>query len=138
MIPAFTEDGFLPEGIHRATRKDFEERFVIFDGSDRRFRIYDKLAKLIDEAAKSGIIKRIVVAGSFVTAKPDPNDFDCLLVLDASIVGRTLRPFEYNLVSRKAARRMFGGDTVPAFEGRLHWPSTWNSFRRLAVDGGLA
>jgi hypothetical protein len=37
--------------------------------------------------------------------------------LDDSIRGRKLKPFEYNLVSRKAARRIFGGDIVPAIEG---------------------
>jgi hypothetical protein len=34
MIPAFTDEGFLPKGIHTATRKEFEERFVVFKGSD--------------------------------------------------------------------------------------------------------
>jgi Family of unknown function (DUF6932) len=79
--------------------------------------VYGKLAKLLDEAAKSGIVKRMIVAGSFVTAKIEPNDYDCLLVLDASVTRRTPRPFEYNLVSRRAARRIFGGDVVPAIEG---------------------
>jgi hypothetical protein len=46
-----------------------------------------------------------------------PNDFDVILVLDASIVDRDLRPFEYNLVSRSMARRLFGGDVMPALEG---------------------
>jgi hypothetical protein len=36
--------------------------------------------------------------------------------LDESISERELRPFEYNLVSRKAARRIFGGDIVPVLE----------------------
>ena len=44
---------------------------------------------------------------------PEPPTF----ALDASVVGRKLRPFEYNLVSRQAARRAFGGDVVPAIEG---------------------
>jgi len=28
-----------------------------------------------------------------------------------------LPPFQYNLVSRKMARRMFGGDILPALDG---------------------
>jgi hypothetical protein len=50
-------------------------------------------------------------------ANAEPNDFDCILVLDPAIVGTTLRPFEYNLVSRRMARRMFGGDILPALDG---------------------
>ena len=117
MIPDFTEDGLLAIGIHQATRDEFRDRFAIVDGSDRRVRIFEQLDRLLDEAAKSGIVKRILVAGSFVTAKPEPNDFDVILVLDASIVQRDLRPFEYNLVSRKMARRLFRGDVMPALEG---------------------
>ena len=117
MIPDFTAAGCLPPGVHSATRKEFEDRFVVFDVSDRRFRLYEQLGRMLDEAGKSGIVKRVVVVGSFVTAEPGPNDFDCIFVLDASLVGRKLRPFEYNLVSRKAARRIFGGDVVSAIEG---------------------
>ena len=117
MIPDFTEDGLLPAGIHQATRDEFRERFARFNRSDRRIRIHDQLDRLLDEAGKSSVVKRLLVAGSFVTAKAEPNDFDAVLVLDASIVGRDLRPLEYNLVSRKMARRLFGGDVMPGLEG---------------------
>ena len=49
--------------------------------------------------------------------KAEPNDFDCVLVLDRSIMGTTLPPLQYNIVSRRMARKMFGGDVVPVFEG---------------------
>lgn len=116
MIPDFTTEGLLPVGIHRATREEFQQRFAIFNHSDMRLRIYDKLDRLLDEAGRSGIVKRVLVGGSFITEKPEPNDFDVVLVLDASIVQHDLRPFEYNLVSRKMARRLFGGDVMPALE----------------------
>src|SRR5438093_320772 len=116
MIPEFTEQGFLPPGIHQATLAEFKERFVVFQRSDRRFRIFEHLQKLFDQAVRSGIVRRIIMAGSFITAKPEPNDFDCIVVLDPSIVGRPLRPFEYELVSRQRARRMFGGDVMPALD----------------------
>ena len=116
MIPEFTEQGFLPPGIHQATRNEFKERFAIFQRSDRRLRLFEQLNPLLDQAAQAGIVKRMLIAGSFVTAKAEPNDFDCIVVLDPSIVGRSLRPFEYNLVSRKMARRLFGGDVMPALD----------------------
>jgi hypothetical protein len=116
MIPAFTEQGFLPPGIHQATVEEFKERFAVFQRSDRRFQIFEYLARFFDQAARSGIVKRIIMAGSFVTAKPESNDFDCIVVLDPAIVGKPLRPFEYHLVSRHMARRMFGGDIMPALD----------------------
>jgi hypothetical protein len=117
VIPEFTTEGLLPEGIHEATREEFEERFVYFDRSDRRFRVYEQLAELLDSVEKSTAILRVLIAGSFVTDKAEPNDFDCVLVVDPRVVGQSLKPFEYNLVSRRAARRRFGGDVVPEVEG---------------------
>ena len=90
MIPNLTENGFLPVGIHPAILEELEERFAVFDRSDQRFRIFEKLKALIGEARTAGIVRRIYVAGSFVTDKPEPNDFDCILVLDPTIVGQTL------------------------------------------------
>ncbi len=117
MIPDFNDNGLLPPGLHRTDLEGFRERFAIFDRSGRRLRIFEQLERFIGEASKSTIVRRIFVGGSFVTAKPEPNDFDCILVLDPAIVGAKLRPFEYNLVSRLMARRMFDGDVLSALEG---------------------
>ncbi len=117
MIPDFTHEGLLPAGIHQASLAELKQRFAVFERSDRRLRVFDRLANLLDEAKKSRIVQRVLIAGSLVTAKPEPNDFDCILVLDPTIVGRTLPPFQYNLVSRRMARRMFGGDIMPALDG---------------------
>jgi hypothetical protein len=134
MIPECTDSGLLPPGIYPATRDEFEERFVVFDRSDRRFRVYDDLRRFLDEAVGSDIVRRIIVAGSYVTSKPEPNDFDCLLVLDPGIVGRELRPFEYNLISRKMARRLFKGDVVPVLDGS-HAMDEYLEFFQTTRDG---
>jgi hypothetical protein len=117
MLPDFTEGGLLPPGIHRATFEEFEKRFVYFDLSDRRFRLFDRLRELYHQARQSGIVKRFLVGGSYVTSKPEPNDFDCIVVIDSAIYGQVLRPREYNLSSRPRARRIFHGDVIPVFEG---------------------
>ena len=117
MIPDWTELGLLPEGVHKATWKEFKERFAFFADSDRRIRICDQLERLWKDAKTAGIVKRVIVAGSLVTSKAEPNDFDCLVVLDSQILGKQLRPIEYNVVSRKTARRLYGGDVVPVLDG---------------------
>lgn len=116
MIPDFDDDGLLPPGIHQTDLDGFRERFAVFDRSDRRLRIFDQLERLVEAAKSANIVQRIIFGGSFVTSKAEPNDFDCILVLDPEIVGTTLRPFEYNLVSRRMARRLFGGDVLSALE----------------------
>ena len=107
MIPDFMENDFLPDGIHSATIAELRECFSYFDVSDQRLRVSRGLQELLDEAGKSGIVRRVIVAGSFVTNKSEPNDFDAILVLDQAVVNQTLRPREYNLVSRKMARRIY-------------------------------
>ena len=117
MIPEFTGDGLLPAGIHSASLDEFRQRFHVFAGSAQGLRVFERFERLFVESQRSGIVRRVIVGGSLVTAKPDPNDFDCILVLDPGIVGRILRPLQYNLVSRRMARRMFGGDVLPALDG---------------------
>jgi hypothetical protein len=90
VLPDFTEDGVLPAGIHFATFAEFEKRFVYFGRSDRRFRIFDRLRELYLQIRRVGIVNRFLVGGSFVTSKPEPNDFDCILVLNRSILDRDL------------------------------------------------
>jgi hypothetical protein len=129
MLPAFTENGLLPSGVHRATLEEFEQRFVYFDKSDRRFRLYDKFRDLYQQAKGSGIVRRILVGGSFVSSKSEPNDFDCIVVFDPSIEGRELRPLEYNLVSRRAASRVFGGDVISVLDDSTHYHRYMNLFQ---------
>jgi hypothetical protein len=129
MIPEFTEDGFLPEGIHRASLSKFEERFVTMPGTFARRKVFGHLRELLQEAAESGIVKRLLVGGGFVTAKSDPNDFDCVVVIDPAALGRELRPFEYRLVSKPIARKAFHGDALPAIEDSENYVKLLNFFR---------
>jgi hypothetical protein len=134
MIPDFNKFGSLPEGIHHATINEAKRRFAVFDRSDRRIRLFDRLEQLFAEAKASGIVRHVQLAGSFITNKPEPNDFDCILVIDPVILGRTLLPREYNLVSRQIARRLYGGDVVPVIDGSVaHYE--YLEFFRHARDG---
>jgi hypothetical protein len=94
MIPDLTTDGLLPPGIHQASLDELKERFAVFSRSDRRLRLFENFGRLLGDAQKSGVVRRVIVAGSFVTDTPEPNDFDCILVLDPEVVGRELPPFE--------------------------------------------
>lgn len=78
MIPAFNEDGYLPPGIHPATLEEIIVRFG--RESELRQVQVQSLGWLVDLARRAGI-QRLVVNGSFVTDKVEPNDVDCVLLI---------------------------------------------------------
>lgn len=79
MIPDLNDHGYLPPGIHPATLDEIAARFGT--ESDLRRVQMDSLRWMIDFAWKAGV-RRIVVNGSFVTDKYEPNDIDCVLLID--------------------------------------------------------
>lgn len=80
MIPPFNDDRYLPAGIHAATFDEIAERF----GRDSELRQVqsESLRWLVELAWRAGA-RRIVVNGSFATDKLEPNDVDCVLLIDA-------------------------------------------------------
>jgi hypothetical protein len=79
MLPAFNQEGNLPEGIHLATE---DEVFVWFaTPSARRQWLGDQLRSLLALAKSTGQLPDVFLWGSFVTSKEVPNDLDVLLVM---------------------------------------------------------
>lgn len=73
--------------------------------------MFEKLEAFIREARQTGIVKAIIVDGSFISAKPDPNDIDLIVVLERDHdFEMELRPMDYNVLSRKRVRRRYGFD----------------------------
>jgi hypothetical protein len=76
MIPAFNDKGYLPPGIHPATLEEVAARFG--QESNVRQVQLQSLRWLLELARRAGV-QRLVVNGSFVTDKLEPNDVDCVL-----------------------------------------------------------
>ena len=58
-------------------------------------------------------LEAVLVNGSFVSGKPDPNDIDLVLVVAAAHDFSTdLPPVQYNLLAQQRVRRRFGFDIV--------------------------
>ena len=82
MIPPFNDDGYLPAGIHPATLDEIAERF----GSESELRrVQMDSVRWLVEIARRARAKRIVLNGSFVTEQYEPNDVDCVLLIDWDI-----------------------------------------------------
>jgi hypothetical protein len=79
MLPAFNQEGNLPEGIHSATEDEVFERFAT--PSARRQWLGEQLRSLLALAKSTGQLARVFLWGSFVTSKEVPNDLDVLLVM---------------------------------------------------------
>jgi hypothetical protein len=82
-IPAFREDGWLPEGHWQATWEEIEARFAGEPGSRRQV-IQEKLVSWRDSLRAHRVTGRLILDGSFISAKESPGDCDCLFVYDDS------------------------------------------------------
>lgn len=80
MLPEFDENGYLPPGLHRAHIEEIVERFGLH--SEVRKVQMESLRWLLDLAKRSGV-RRLVINGSFVTDSLEPNDVDCVLLIES-------------------------------------------------------
>ena len=117
MLRPFNEHGLLPEGIHDCTFDEAEARFGRFHQSDRRPQLWAKFREFFYEAQATGLIAAILLNGSFVTDKPDPNDIDLILVVAPEHdFARQLSPAEYNVLSAQRVKRRYSLDILVARE----------------------
>lgn len=117
-IPALNEHGLLPVGIHDCILAEIEVRFGQFQRTDQRTGLFRGLRDFMDEARKTGFVTAVLIDGSFVTDKDLPSDIDLILVIAAGHdFDASLRPFEYNIVSRRQVRRIYRLDVLVGGQG---------------------
>jgi hypothetical protein len=78
MIPALDDSGCLPPGVHPATLEEVEQRFGRTSAL-RRVQM-ESVRWMIDLAKRAGV-QRIVLNGSFISDRMEPNDVDCVLLI---------------------------------------------------------
>ena len=71
-IPEFNDLGYLPPGVYEANWQEFMQRFAI---NRHRQRLATGLAAALRKLSIAGC-RRVIIGGSFVTDKDQPNDFD--------------------------------------------------------------
>lgn len=91
MIPAFRSDGFLPEGLHVAAEANVTFRFG--SSNARRRMLTVKLRRWV-ALARQVNGRRLLIDGSFVTNKAEPNDIDAVLYLPADFENQVQRESE--------------------------------------------
>ncbi len=110
-LPALTESGDLPRGIHPATLGEVLEKFA--ESSPQRRVVGTRLKRVYELAVATGEIRRCVIFGSFITNKINPNDVDIFLVMQNS--------FDLNVVTGEA-RLVFDHSAAQAhFGASVFW-----------------
>jgi hypothetical protein len=90
-IPAFRDDGYLPEGLHTAREEEIVVRFG--ESTPRRAYLMGRLQRWLELARAVGA-RRFFIDGSFVTQKEEPGDIDAVVWLpdDFQLQTATGRP----------------------------------------------
>ena len=78
-LPDFDSRGDLPEGVQQASLVEVLERFG--QGTPQRQLVTSKLMRIYELTRHTGKLERIVIFGSYVTAKPAPRDVDIILIM---------------------------------------------------------
>jgi hypothetical protein len=91
--------------MHASSVEELRARFGSFQVSDRRPSLMQNLEAFLGEARSSGMFRVVIVNGSFVTGKPDPNDIDLLLVVPSGHnFDADLTPTQYRVVDSRRVR----------------------------------
>jgi len=105
-LPDLKRNGDLPTGVRRAT---LEETLARFGGGTRQRRLCaGRLRHVYDLARRTGHLHRLVVFGSFVTSKPEPNDVDVVLVMTDDFRLESCPPELVGLFDHATAQARFG------------------------------
>ena len=79
-IPNLNHNGELPIGIHKATIDEVVDQFG--SGTLQRERITIRLQKIYKIVKDTGKLQRLLIFGSYITAKPEPNDVDVVIIFN--------------------------------------------------------
>jgi hypothetical protein len=118
--PEFNDMGDLPPGVHQATIAEVIRHFGT--KTLQRQIVGRRLERIYNLARETGHLARFVVFGSFITAKPGPNDVDIFMLMKDT--------FESDKVSGASAI-IFDHTAAQNAEGAsVFW------IRRMAAIGG--
>src|SRR3954447_14908869 len=89
-IPPFRTDGYLPEGVYVCSEAEVIFRFG--SSNRRRRRLVLRLRRWLELGRQVGA-QRLLVDGSFVTAKEEPHDIDSVFFLPEDFTQQIEREF---------------------------------------------
>jgi hypothetical protein len=131
-IPPFRADGYLPEGIYVCSEAEVIFRFG--SSSRRRRRLVLRLRRWLELGRQVGA-QRLLVDGSFVTAKEDPHDIDTVIMLPQDFTQQLAQEYapalelEEMLLTRRP-------EEIFAAEDKADWEEWVDFFRQTREPDG--
>jgi hypothetical protein len=137
-LPPFAETGDLPVGIHRASLAEVLTRFG--RGSAQREDVARRLERIYNTARATGFLARLIVFGSFVTDKAEPNDVDVFMVMDdsfqpADLSGDAAVLFDHLLSKGGLGASVFWSKRSGLVGGEQRFIEGWQTKRDLSLRG---
>jgi hypothetical protein len=109
-IPEF-DDNVLPEGVHDCMFDEVEARFGRFRKSGRRIKLTERLKQYLAAARQSGIVRAVIINGSYAMNLDEPDDIDLIAVLGSDFDWtQELKPYQSNVIDKAAIRRDYRFD----------------------------
>lgn len=79
-LPTLNDAGELPIGIHQATIDEVIAQFG--SGTLQREVVTARLQRIYQIAKDTGNLQQLIIFGSYITAKPEPNDVDVVIIFN--------------------------------------------------------
>jgi hypothetical protein len=137
-LPPFAASGNLPPGLHCATLSEVLERFG--SSSPQRMLVGLRLERIYNVAWATGHLARCVVFGSFVTAKPVPNDVDVFLLMEdtfdvAQLTGEARLLFDHTVAQTRFGASVFWIRRLAVLDDEQSTLSHWQITREGSYRG---
>lgn len=105
-LPNLNREGELPEGMHKTTINEVVSQFG--SGTSQREIVTERLQRIYQLAKGTGSLQHFLIFGSYITAKPEPNDIDVVLVFDDDFNTAACSEEVKKLLSNQHAATEFG------------------------------
>ncbi|MDE0317423.1 MAG: hypothetical protein OXM61_21305 [Candidatus Poribacteria bacterium] len=105
-LPNLNLAGELPEGIHTATIDEVIAQFG--SGTPQRMTVTQRLQRIYQLAKSTDHLERILIFGSYITAKPEPNDIDVVIIFDDDFDMAVCSEEVKNILNHQQAAEEFG------------------------------
>ena len=131
-IPPFRPDVYLPEGVYMCSEAEVIFRFG--SSGRRRRRLVLRLRRWNELGRRVGA-RRLLVDGSFVTAKEEPDDIDAVILLPEDFTEQLEREYEpaLELEEMLLTRRP---EEIFAAEDEMDWEEWVDFFSRTREPDG--
>lgn len=137
-LPALNPAGELHPGIHPATLDEIQRTFG--DVNPVRRNLFSRLQRIAELSRKTGHLARLILFGSFVTSKSEPQDIDVFLVFDETFDAVQCDAETLLMLDHAAADAHFGASIFwlrrpAAFGGEQAAIEFWQRKRTAGLRG---